>query len=80
MEKVKGVLVNYGFASQNIHCLLRPIKTDIAADIIQLWKFENFDVVVLNRNPGNIVNYFSRSTSKRITQYRDGIIGVHIVN
>ncbi len=80
MEKVKGALVNYGFASQNIHCLLRPIKTDIAADIIQLWKFENFDVVVLNRNPGNIVNYFSRSTSKRITQYRDGIIGVHIVN
>ncbi|MDA3918191.1 MAG: hypothetical protein PF690_14620 [Deltaproteobacteria bacterium] len=80
MEKVRGVLVDYGFASQNVHCLFQPIKTDIAADIIQLWKLENFNVVVLNRNPGNILNYFSRSISKRLTQCSDGVINVHIVN
>ena len=80
LEKVRLVLVDYGFASQNIHCLLRPIKTNIAADIIQLWKLENFHVVVLNRNPGNILNYFSRSISKRLTQCSDGVINVHIVN
>ena len=80
LEKVKLVLEDYGFASQNIHCLFQPIKTDIATDIIQLWKVENFNVVVLNRNPGNILNYFSRSIYKRLTQCSDGVIIFHIVN
>ncbi|MEN8210942.1 MAG: hypothetical protein ABFR31_04435 [Thermodesulfobacteriota bacterium] len=80
LEKVRLLLVDYGFGLQNIQCLFQPIKTDIAMDIIQLWKIEKFNVVVLNRNPGNILNYFSRSISKRITHFSDGIINVHIVN
>jgi len=80
LEKVKLVLEDYGFSSQNIHCLFQPIKTDIATDIIQLWKIENFNVVVLNRNPGNILNYFNRSISKRLSQCSDGVINVHLVN
>ncbi len=80
LEKVTEMLLSYGFASHNVYCLFQPVNTDIAADIIRLWKSENFDVVVLNRNPGSIINYFSRSTSKRITKYSAGAIGVHIVN
>ncbi|MCP4673228.1 MAG: hypothetical protein GY857_18205 [Desulfobacula sp.] len=80
LEKVKKTLINHGFASDHVHCLFQPVNRDIAADIIQLWKLAKFDIVVLNRNPGNIINYFSRSTSKRITRYNDGAIGVHIVN
>ncbi|MCP3941986.1 MAG: hypothetical protein GY710_10950 [Desulfobacteraceae bacterium] len=80
MEAAKQKLINYGFAGQNIHCLYRPVRQDIADDIIRLWKMGKFDVVVLNRNPGNIINYFSRSISKRVTRHVEGGIGVHIVN
>jgi len=80
METAKQTLVNYGFDGHHIHCLYRPVRHDIADDIIQLWKRGKFDVVVLNRNPGNIINYFSRSISKRVTRHVEGGIGVHIVN
>ncbi len=78
MEEAKKQLMNFGFAGHRIHCLFRPVHTDIAADIIHLWKEGRFSAVVLNRNPGNIINFFNRSISKRITRYIPG--GVHIVN
>lgn len=80
LEAARQKLMDYGFAGQHIHCRYIPIRQDIARDIIWLWKTEKFDVVVLNRNPGNIINYFSRSISKRVTRHVEGGIGVHIVN
>lgn len=80
LEEARQKLMDYGFAGQHIHCRYIPIRQDIARDIIWLWKTEKFDVVVLNRNPGNIINYFSRSISKRVTRHVEGGIGVHIVN
>lgn len=80
LEQARAGLVDFGFTSAQTHCLFLPVKKDVASDIIQLWKQGNFDVIVLNRNPGSIINYFSRSISKRITSYDDGKIYVHIVN
>ncbi len=80
LEAARQALVNYGFAAHHIHCLYQPVRQDIAGDIIRLWKKGKFDVVVFNRNPGNIINYFSRSISKRVTRHVEGGIGVHIVN
>ena len=80
LEEARGQLMNHGIAGHNIHCIFRPVRVDIATDIIQLWKEEKFDVVVMSRNPGNIVNFFSRSISKRIVRGIEGGIGVHIVN
>lgn len=80
LEEAVKMLMNYGIAQPQIHCLFAPIQNDIAADIIRLWKNENYDLIVLNRNPGNIINYFTRSTSKRITGYKNGEIRVHLVN
>lgn len=80
LEAARQALMNYGFAGHHIHCLYQPVRRDIADDIIRLWKKGKFDVVVLNRNPGNIINYFSRSISKRVTRHVEGGIGVHIVN
>ena len=76
----KNKLQDFGFDNAHIHSLFTPVKKDVASDIISLWKRENFDVVVLNRNPGNIVNFFTRSISKRIVRHIEGGIGVHIVN
>lgn len=80
LEGVGRTLAGYGFDPACIHCLYHPIQTDIAADIIRLWNFEKFDIVVLNRSPGSIINYFSRSNTKRISQYKNGAIRVRIVD
>ena len=80
MEAGRLKLMDYGFAGHQILCLYIPVRQDIADDIIWLWKTEKFDVVVLNRNPGNIINYFTRSISKKLSRQAGGGIGVHIVN
>ncbi|WP_300464198.1 hypothetical protein [Desulfobacula sp.] len=80
LEVARQKLINYGFDGNDIKCRYLPVKKDVADDIIRLWKTEAFDAVVLNRNPGNIINYFTRSISKRVAQQVHGGIGVHIVN
>jgi len=80
LEAAKQELMNYGFAGHRIQCLYMPMRKDIADDIIKLWKTEKFDIVVLNQNPGNIINYFTRSISKRVSQNVAGRLGIHIVN
>jgi len=79
LEEARQKLMNYGFPGRHIHCRYTPVRQDIADDIIRFWKTGKFDVVVLNRNPGNIINYFSRSISKRVTRHVEGGIGVHVV-
>ena len=79
LEAARQKLKDYGFAGQHIHCRYIPIRQDIARDIIWLWKTEKFDVVVLNRTPGNIINFFNRSISKKVARHIGGI-GVHFVN
>ncbi|MCK5345056.1 MAG: hypothetical protein KAR20_16715 [Candidatus Heimdallarchaeota archaeon] len=80
LEAGRRKLMDYGFDDHQIHCLYTAVRRDIADDIIWLLKTEKFDVVVLNRNPGNIINYFSRSISKRVARHVEGERGVHIIN
>lgn len=80
LEAAKQKLMSHGFAGPHIHCLYKPVRRDIAEDIIGLWKAGKFDAVVLSRNPGNIINFFSRSISKRVVAKVSGGIGVHIVD
>ena len=80
LETARHRLMNQGIAGHNVQTIFRPVRVDVASDIIRLWQEGKFDVVVLNRNPGNIVNFFSRSISKRIVRHVQGGIGVHIVN
>ena len=80
LEENREKLINYGFDCRHIHCRYVPVRQDVAEDIIRLLKTENFDVVVLNRNPGNIINYFSRSISKKVTRYVEEGIEIHIAD
>ena len=80
LEEARLTLMGHGIPGNHVRTIFRPVKTDVATDIIRLWKEGKFDVVVLNRNPGNIVNFFTRSISKRIVRHVQGGIGVHIVN
>lgn len=80
LNQARKKLMNHGFAEHHIQCLFMPAKKDIADSIIALCKTDNFNVVVLNRNSGNIINYFSRSISKKVTSQMDKSIRVHIVD
>lgn len=80
LEGVKDKLISEGFPRDNIDCLFTALKDDLATDIIRLIKKEHYDAVVLNRSPGNIINYFSRSISKRVSNSLTTGVSVHIVN
>jgi len=78
--EIRQGLVDHGFNGDHINCLFIPIKHDIVTDIIKLTKSKNFNVIILNRKPGNILNYFTRSVSKRLIQYFGRETTIHIVN
>ena len=78
--EVRQDFIDQGFDGDNINCIFTPIKQDIAVDIINIVESGKFNVIVLNNNPGNILNYFSRSISKRLAQYFDRETEIHIVN
>ena len=78
--EVRQKMMDQGFNGDNINCIFIPIKQDIAVDIINLVESGKFNIIVLNNNPGNILNYFSRSISKRLTQYFGRETEIHIVN
>lgn len=80
LEAAREKLMTYGIDGRSIHCIFTPVKVDVAMDLVRLWREGTYDVVILNRNPGNIVNFFSRSISKRIAQHTEGGIGLYIVN
>ena len=80
LEAAREKLMTYGIDGRRIQCVFTPVRVDVAMDIVRLWKNGEYDVVVLNRNPGNIVNFFSRSISKRIAQHTEGGIGLYIVH
>ncbi len=80
LEKIKKDLVDYGFKATQVEIVFQPVKVDAATDIINQWKQGKFNIVVLTRNPGSIVNYFSRSITKRVIRWDNGKINVEIVN
>lgn len=79
-DKIRQSLIAQGFDTTLIHCLFVPVKQDIAEDIITLCITQKFEIVVLTRNPGNIINYFTRSISKRVTRKLDGKAEIHVLN
>lgn len=80
LEDVRYRLSAAGFRSENIKILFTALKEDFSTDLICLIQKEQYDTVVLNRNPGNIINYFTRSVSKRVSQVLNTSVGIHIVN
>lgn len=79
-DKIRQNFIAKGFEGSNIDCLFTPVKQDIADDIIKLCITRKFKIVVLARNPGNIVNYFTRSISKKVNRKLDGKAEIHVLN
>jgi hypothetical protein len=76
--KARERLLRAGFAGDRVRCKFKPLRNDVAKDIITLAESGDFETIVLNHNPSRIKGFFTVSTSKRIVKSLPGI-GVHMV-
>ena len=67
VKQARERLLQSGFSSDRVHYIFRAVKKNVAQDIIELALAGGFDVVVLNRNPGKITRFFSKSVSDAVT-------------
>jgi len=66
LKKTKEKLLKSGFSSDRVRYIFKPLKKDIAGDIIDQVLNGNFDVVILNRKPAKITRFFTRSVFLKV--------------
>lgn len=66
LNDVGQVLLRGGFAEGQINTEFRPRKRDIASEIIDLTRTNNYDVVILNRKHARVTRFFSGSVSHKV--------------
>lgn len=64
----KKRLVAAGFQEARIHTVFKEQGKDVAQDIIDLVRREQFTTVILNRQPSRITRFFTPSTSKKVSR------------
>ena len=70
-EELKGAkkrLVQNGFSEDRVDCVFKPMRKDVAREVVDLARKERCDVVVVNRNPANIKRFFTISVAERVTR------------
>ncbi len=66
LEAARKRLVENGFKDDQVHTVFRPIRRDVANDLIDYAEKERVSLVVLNRNPERITRFFVRSVSDKV--------------
>ena len=66
LEAARKRLVENGFKDDQVHTVFRPIRRDVASDIIDYAEKERVSLVVLNRSPERITRFFVRSVSDKV--------------
>jgi hypothetical protein len=66
-------LVRNGFMEDRLRYVFRARKKDIAGEIIELAKKEQFNTIVLNHKPGQVSRFFSASVFNKVVTALDGI-------
>ncbi len=72
-------LAKRGISGDRAKYLFRPLKKDVARDIIDLIDSENFDFVVLNRSPARITRFFTKSVSEKVAAGVRKDVGLFVV-
>lgn len=70
-EELKGAgkrLVQNGFSDDRVDCVFKPLRRDVAREVVNLAQKENYDMVVVNRTPANIKRFFTTSVADRVTR------------
>jgi hypothetical protein len=66
LQDAVQVLIKGGFSKDGVSFIFKPRKTNIASEIIQLVKFEHFNIVVLNHKPGKATHFFTGNAYNKI--------------
>ena len=66
IKQAREKLLQNGFSSDRVHYIFKALNKDVAQDVIDFVLGNEFDVVVLNRNPGKITRFFTRSVSNKV--------------
>ena len=66
IKQAREKLLQNGFSSDRVHYIFKALNKDVAQDIIDFVLGNEFNVVVLNRNPGKITRFFTRSVSNKV--------------
>jgi nucleotide-binding universal stress UspA family protein len=66
LREARNRLVREGFSEDRVDYVFKPLKKDVAREVVDLARKDRFDVVVLNRNPANIKRFFTASVAEKV--------------
>jgi nucleotide-binding universal stress UspA family protein len=70
---VVAEMTREAFEEDRVQHIFRPRKKDIAIEIIDLARKDNYDVIVLNRRPGRVARYFTGSVYTKVVSALKGV-------
>ena len=77
LKTAKQKLLKNGFSESRVHYIFQPRKKDVAAEVIALAKNQNFNLIVLNSQPGKLSHFFTGNLfSKVINALKDTTVCV----
>lgn len=68
LKRTKKRLIQNGFSDDRVDTVFKPMRKDVAREVVDLARKERCDVVVVNRNPANIKRFFTISVAERVTR------------
>ena len=72
LQEVRQYLINEGFHRDHVRYVFKSRKGEISAAIIEQTKEEDYDVIILNHQPGKVTRFFTGSVyNKLVTSLRD---------
>lgn len=66
LHQARDHLVAHGFTSDQVRCVYKPRRSDIATEIVDLASAEPFDLIVINHRPGKATRFFTGSVSSKV--------------
>ena len=68
LERARGYLVENGFPAENVKCVFKPRKKEVAAEILDYCRNEKADMIVLNRQSGGIKRFFTGNVFNKVVE------------
>lgn len=79
LAAAKKKLVAAGFSEDHVNVIFKEQGKDVATDIIDLVRQEQYTTVILNRQPNQITRFFTPSISKKVSRVLSDIDIITVV-
>lgn len=68
LEAARQRLIRNGFSENRVDYVYKPMRKNVAREVVDLARKGHYDVVVTNRNPHKIKRYFTVSVAEKVTR------------